>query len=317
MGSPARGESPPVAVGVDVGGTKIAAAVVARDGTVIDRRRVATPVGDRDRLVATIATVVEDIGPSLPVGLGVAGIISPTGVLRYSPNLDLHDVPVGPALTEALGRPAVVKNDATAALWGEHRVGAGQGVADLLMLTVGTGVGGAILANGQLVEGADGFGGELGHVIIVEGGRRCSCGNLGCLEAYASGSAIGRFAVERLRDGPSGSTSLADVDLVDGRAVTNAAVAGDEVAQQIIAGVGHWLGIGLVNFVNILDPARILIGGGAASNAAPWLLPPAEHLLAAHVLGAAHRGIPEVRLAALGADAGMIGAALLAAEQAS
>ena len=315
MGTAASAGAAPVAVGVDVGGTKIAAAAVDARGGVAQRARVATPVGDADALVATIAELAEQVGPGLPVGVGVAGIVSPTGVLRYSPNLDLHDLEIGPSLAEALGHAPVVKNDATAALWGEHRVGAGQGVSDLLMLTLGTGVGGAVLANGGLVEGADGFGGELGHVIIVEGGRPCACGNLGCLEAYASGSAIGRLALERMDADDGGTTALGDLDLVDGRAVTRAAVDGDAFAQEILATVGRWLGVGLVNFVNILDPGRVVIGGGVAPNAAPWLFPPAERVLGARVLGAGHRQVPTITLAALGEDAGIIGAALLAAER--
>lgn len=306
----------PVAIGVDVGGTKVAAGAVAVDGTIHHRLRVDTPVGDAGALLETIARVIASVeeasGASLPVGVGVAGIVDAEGRLVYGPNLDLHDWPVGAALRDRIDAPVIIKNDATVALWGEARIGAGRGSDDLLLLTIGTGVGGAVLTSGQLVEGAHGFGGELGHVIVADGGRLCACGNLGCLEAYASGSAIGRIATDRLAEGPSTST-LSDLAIVDGRAVTHAAEDGDRLAQDVLREVGYWLGVGLVTFVNTLDPDRIIIGGGAAKRASTWLLPAAEEVVRTRVLGAAHRPLAPLTLAELGNDAGMIGAALLAA----
>lgn len=299
----------PVAVGVDVGGTKLLALAVAEDGSVADRRRLTSPRGDADALVTTIVDAVGALGPGLPVGVGVAGAVGRDGTVRYGPNLEIADVPLEARLHRELGVPTSVKNDATVALYGEYRAGAARGARDAVMLTLGTGVGGAILVDGQLVEGASGMAGELGHVPVRDGGRRCPCGNRGCLEAYASGTAIGLAARAALAetDRPS---SLSDVEEVDGKAVTEAALADDELALDVMREAGYWLGVGLVGIVNALDPEVVVVGGGAATTAWPILMPIAREILEDRVLGAGHRPIPEFVPAQLGDDAGAIGAAL-------
>jgi glucokinase len=310
-----RGDA--VAVGIDIGGTKLVAAAIAADGTVLDRRRTTTPVprGERspdgpERLVATIVDLATELGPGLPVGVGVAGIIT-HGRLEYSPNLSVVGVPIAQELVSRLNVPVVVANDATVAGWGEVCAGAAVGVADVVMFTLGTGIGGALVVGGRPVVGTHGFAGELGHLIVEEGGRACPCGNRGCVEAYASGTAIAAMAMERLRatDDPS---ILRDRDRIDGRAVTEAAHAGDQFAAGILDDAGFWLGVAMASAVNAFDPGLVVVGGGAAPAAAEWLLPAARAAMGPRVMGHAHRQLPEVALAALGDDAGMVGAALLA-----
>jgi glucokinase len=302
----------PVAVGLDVGGTKLVAASVTADGTIVDRRRIATPRGDTGQLLDTLVGLVHDVGPDLPLGVGIAGIIDRHGTMRYAPNLGLTDVALVPLLRDALGTDVVIANDASVAVYGEYRAGAGAGIDDLLMVTLGTGVGGGVVVAGRLLQGANGFATELGHIIVQEGGRLCPCGNAGCLEAYASGTAIGLRGAILVND-PDEPTVMSHYEAIDGKAVTRAAIEGDALAQRILAEAGHWLGVGLASLVNAFDPGRVLVGGGASVQAAPWILPAAAEAMNARIMGAPHRGqLPDVVLAELGDDAGTIGAALLA-----
>lgn len=304
----------PVAVGVDVGGTKLLALAVSDGGQVVDRARRTSPVGDPDALVAAVVELVRELGEGLPVGAGVAGIVSRDGVVRYGPNLDIQDVPLRDRLRDAFDVPVTVANDATVALYGEFRAGAARGADDVVMVTLGTGVGGAVVAGGRLVDGATGMAGELGHVIVQDGGRPCPCGNEGCLEAYASGTAIGVAARRRL-DETEDPSSLRDIDDVGGKAVTIAALEGDELALDVLREAGYWLGVGLTGIVNILDPELVVVGGGAATTASPIVLPAAFEVVSRRILGAGHRPVPELVQASLGDDAGAIGAALLATDR--
>jgi glucokinase len=237
--------------------------------------------------------------------------VTADGTVRYGPNIGIRDLPLAARLRERTGAEVVVANDASVAALGEQRVGAGRDHRDLVMVTLGTGVGGGVVVAGRLVTGSGGFAGELGHVIVAEGGRPCPCGNRGCIEAYASGSAIGAMARDRLVD-PTTVTSLRELDQVLGPDVTAAARAGDEVAVEVLTEAGTWLGVALASAVNILDPEAILLGGGAAEAAGPWMLPAARTSLASHLVGSRFRTAPPVRLAELGDDAGVVGAAMLA-----
>lgn len=303
----------PVAVGVDVGGTKLLALAVSEDGEIVRRARITTPRDDRDAFVQAIADAAREVASDVPVGVGVAGTVSREGELRFGTNLGINDLPLASRLHDQLDVPVTVRNDGTVALYGEAKVGAAAGEPNVLMLTLGTGVGGAILADGALVEGETGMGGEVGHIVIEDGGRPCPCGSNGCLEVYASGSAIGVLAQERLGAGGTPS-SLEDIDVVDGKAVTLAARDGDELAVSVLRDVGRWLGVGLTSLVNVLDPSTVVVGGGAAPLAAPILLPEAESVMRERIIGSAHRDPPRVVVAALGDDAGAIGAALLAVD---
>jgi glucokinase len=192
-------------IGVDVGGTNIRAGFVDDTGTIVDQHRTGTPDDGRERMKAIVDLVTELAtrtgATGVPVGVGAAGLVDLAGRVRYAPNLDWRDAPLRDDLTAALGVDVRVENDAAAAAWGEYKVGAAQhAVGGALMLTLGTGVGGGLIMDDRLVRGATGIGGEFGHMIIAEGGPRCPCGNRGCLEAMASGTAIGRMVRHRRRD---------------------------------------------------------------------------------------------------------------------
>lgn len=302
------------AIGIDVGGTKLVAAVVDAQGRVLERMRRQTPARAPQDLVDEVHGLIADLGGELPIGIGIAGLVTPDGTVRYGPNIGVEDLDLAGALRACTSRAVVVVNDASAATFGEQRVGAARDHRDVVMLTLGTGVGGGVVVGGRLLTGAHGFGGELGHVIVEDGGRRCPCGNRGCIEAYAAGSAIGRRAAQRLAD-ESGPSLLRGVDDLTGRAVTLAARDGDELARDVLVEAGRWLGVGLGGLVNALDPEVVLLGGGAAAQTATWLLPAAREAMAERIIGHAWRTPPRVELAALGDDAGMVGAALLAADE--
>jgi glucokinase len=309
------------AFGVDVGGTNIRAGLVDEAGRIVEQQRTATPDDRRKRLdsmVELVSSVGQHTGVGgLPVGVGAAGLVDLDGVVRYAPNLDWRDAPLRAELADALGVPVIVENDAAAAAWGEYRVGAAQHAeGGALMLTVGTGVGGGLVVDDRLIRGATGIGGEFGHIIVNEGGPRCPCGNSGCLEAMSSGTAIGRMGREAVRCGTNPDSTLQRTGDVTGTAVTDAARAGDELAVHILGEAGRWLGVGIASLVNALDPEVVIIGGGVLS-AGDLLIEPAVEAYHDRVIARKHREVPAVLRAQLGDDAGLIGAALLAAESAS
>lgn len=303
--------SVPVAIGVDIGGTQLRAATIGSDGEVMRRHRRGTAAQDEASLLAALREVVAELGPELPVGIGIAGLVTPDGTVRYGPNIGVRDLPLAQRLHAATGVSVVVANDGSTAALAEQRVGAGRGRQDVLLATIGTGIGGGVVLGGQVLLGSKGYAGELGHLIVCAGGRRCPCGNLGCIEAYASGSAIGAIARERLQESAQAS-GLRDLDEVDGPAVSGAAADGDALAIEVLQECGRWLGIALASSVNVLDPELILVGGGAAEATARWLLPSARSSLQSHLVGSPWRDPPPVELAELGDDAGVVGAALLA-----
>lgn len=300
-------------VAVDVGGTKVAAGLVDADGGLSAQRRRPTPVGDGAALVEAIWALVAELGaPGAALGVGVAGFVDLDGVVRTSPNLPgLVDEPLARRLAARWPGSVRVVNDADAAAWGEFRTGAGRDAASLAMLTVGTGVGGGLVLGGRLVRGAHGAAGELGHVVVDEGGPRCPCGNHGCLEAHASGTALARKARERHRAGTMTAGSPLAGEDVAGEDVTAAAAAGDPDGVALLADAGFWLGVGMAGITNAFDPAVIVVGGGLAA-AGDLLLEPARQACAARVLGASRRTLPPVVLGELGAHAGLVGAGLLA-----
>ncbi|MCZ7535068.1 MAG: ROK family protein [Acidimicrobiia bacterium] len=304
----------PAAIGVDIGGGKIVTGRVEPDGTVAEQSRLVTPRADSDALVNAVVRMVSALGPGLPVGVGVAALVTDDGELRYGPNLGVERVHLRQLLEARLSVPVSVHNDATAALWGEARAGAATGIDCVLLLTLGTGVGGAVLDHGRFVLGA-GFGGELGHIVVAEGGRSCRCGSVGCLEAYASGTAIGVRAYELaatkplppvLKDVPGG------FDEID---VSRAAADGDPFSVEVVREAGRWLGVGLTSLVNAFDPELVVVGGGVTDAVGHIMIPEATEVMTSRLIGAALRRPPRVVRAALGDDAGMIGAALLAPDR--
>jgi len=319
-----------VAFGIDVGGTNVRVAAVDATGKVLDQVRAATPVGDADGLIAEVVAAIERLAATTPgarnapVGMGVAGLVG-GGVFRYGPNVGLADVDLSAMLGRALagspgmlaaldwsvGRVVPLGNDATLAALAEWQVGAAAGHDHAVVVTVGTGVGGGLVIDGRLVAGSHGFAGEIGHVTVVDGGRACSCGNLGCLEAYVSGTGVAATAAARLSHGSS-SALLSGLSVVTGRDVQAAADAGDVMAREILEDAGRLLGVALAGVVNLVDPDVVVLGGGAFVGSAEHLLSPARAALASNIFGSPRRRPPEVLPAALGDDAGVVGAALLA-----
>lgn len=310
-----------VAVGVDIGGTKLAAGVVAADGSILDRVRYDTPA-DGDAIIEIVVSVARDFAErhhlgSPAVGLGVAALMTADGGVSFAPNLPWTSFPVRDTLRSRLECPISVDNDANAAAWGEYRCGAGRGVRDsMVMLTVGTGVGGGLVLDGRLLRGAGGMAGELGHIAILEGGPLCACGQRGCLESLASGTAIGRMGREAVARGtlPTGSPLLSlEPAAITGKAVTVAAHAGDEGATAILASAGRWLGIGIASLIAAFDPEIVVLGGGAMQ-AGHLLLEPAIEAADARLVGRGFRTLAPIAPATLADDAGLVGAALQALE---
>jgi glucokinase len=309
-------------IGVDIGGTKILAGVVDDDGNVLATARRATPRNDANDVLELVGDVVNELkdGASEPlvgVGLGVAGLVdADRSKVYFAPNLRWSQVPVRVLLEASTGLPVVVENDGNVAAWGEARFGAGRGVPDLTLVTVGTGIGGGIVVNGSLFRGAHGAAGEIGHINAVPDGRPCGWGRNGCLEQYASGNALVRearlLAAER-RTEAGVLLELGDgtPEGVQGVHVTEAAKAGDPIAMEAFTIVGTWLGRGLADLAAVLDPEVFVIGGGV-SEAGDLLLASARQTLADKLIGQQNRPAPIVKTAELGNTAGLVGAADLA-----
>ena len=310
-------------IGVDVGGTKVAAGVVDESGTILARTRRATPSASPADVEDVIAECVEELRPGREVeavGIGAAGFIdADRSRVLVAPNLSWRDEPLRDAVSSRVGLPAVVENDANAAAWAEHRFGAGRGERDLVMVTVGTGIGGGIVLDGRLYRGRYGIGAEFGHLQMVAGGRRCGCGQHGCWEQYCSGRALlheAREIADVQRGYGARLLELGDgrPEGIEAREVTAAAREGDPAALDCFEEVGGWLGQGLADLAAVLDPGVFVIGGGVA-DAGELLLGPARRRFAASLTGTRFRPHAEIRVAELGNDAGMVGAADLARQR--
>jgi len=303
-----------LAIGVDVGGSKVAAGVVDPDGQVVDRTGRATPGSDATEVEDTIADVVRELGsrhPVVAVGIGAAGFVDATrSTVLFAPHLAWRNEPLRDAVQRRTGMPVVVENDANAAAWAEHRYGAAQGVDDLVCITLGTGIGGAMMFGGRLHRGSYGLAGEFGHMQVVPGGHQCECGNRGCLEQYASGRALVRAARE-LASSRSATVFGVPVDGLTGPMVSEAACGGDRTARELITEVGDWLGVGIAGIAAALDTGLFVIGGGV-SEAGELLLGPTRDAFRRTLTGRGFR--PETRIvkAHLGNEAGLVGAADLA-----
>lgn len=308
-------------IGVDVGGTKIAAGVVDEKGVIHDRVRHETPSEEQSAIVQTIIDAAAGLAGRHDVeaiGVGSAGFVDAgRSTVMFAPNLAWRDAPVRDLVTAALDIPVVVENDANAAAWGEFQFGAAKDVDDMVFVTVGTGVGGGIVSDGELFRGAHGVGGEIGHLRVVANGQLCGCGLHGCLEAYGSGTALVREARSAASSRLPRAKRLLelagdDPDAVEGPMVTRAALEGDELSIELLTTLGRWLGEGMGTLTSILDPDVFVLGGGVAAAAGDLVLQPAWESLRQNTTGGGHRPEPEVRLAALGNDAGLVGAADLA-----
>ena len=308
-------------IGVDLGGTKLLAGVVDRDLAVHHRAsrrsRAASTEALLDQLVESIVEV-RDAAESelLAVGVGVPALMDlRRGVAGFCAHLPLSAVPVRDVLAERLGVPVFVANDATLAMLVEHRYGAARGVDDAVLLTLGTGIGGGIVAGGSLVHGAVGSAGEPGHMVIDLDGPPCACGGTGCLETLASGSALGR---EGARVARAAGDSALGAALESGREITGALVTelahdGDRAARDVVALIGMRLGVGIANLVNLLNPSVVVIGGGVIA-AGDMVLEPARTVVRERAL-APSRDVVSVVPARFGEESGMLGAALFALDE--
>jgi glucokinase len=314
-----------LAIGIDIGGTKVAGGVVDGEGNVTHRARRDTP--DRSKspsvvegtIVEVVTELMQLVGPQrvAAVGIGAAGFVAADrATVVFAPHLSWRHEPLREALQKRVAVPIFVDNDANAAVWAEWKFGAAQGETHVMMITLGTGIGGGILINGQVQRGRFGIAGEFGHMQVVPGGHRCECGNRGCWEQYASGNALVREAHSLFSaNSPTASDLLDRVEGVvanlTGPLITQAARDGDPTARELLAEIGNWLGVGIANLAAAFDPGMFVIGGGVSA-AGDLLLASARETFKRHLAGRGYR--PEARIVAaqLGNDAGLIGAADLA-----
>ena len=310
----------PLAIGVDIGGTKVAAGVVDDEGRVIDTERRGTPsqdVAETERVIAEVVAELAARHEVVAVGIGAAGwIAADRATVLFSPHLAWRDEPLRDALADRIGTPVVVENDANAAAWAEYRFGAARDSRVAVCVTLGTGIGGGLVVEGRLYRGAFGVGSEFGHTTVVQEGRRCACGNRGCWEMYASGRALARDARELADVSPMAAHRLLELaggqlKGLTGPVVTAAAREGDPAAVEIYTAMGQWLGRGLANLAAVLDPDVFVIGGGV-SEAGDLLLGPARATFLGSLTGRGFRPAADVLPAALGPAAGLVGAADLA-----
>jgi glucokinase len=307
-------------VGVDVGGTKIAAGVVDEDGKLLTSTRRVTPATDTRLVLEGIADAVRELRSAheiTGVGVGAAGFVDVgRAKVLFAPNLAWRDEDLQTALNAQLGVPVVVENDANAAAWAESRFGAGRDHDDLVVVTVGTGIGGGVINRGRLLRGGYGVAAEIGHITMVPWGRRCGCGLQGCWEQYGSGRALVTEAREIARHSPAFASGLlaaagGEADAIKGEMITALAQQGDVGALHCFDEIGRWIGLGLAQLAAVLDPSLFVLGGGVSA-AGEVLRSRVEETFRANLTGRGHRPVAEVRLAEMGWEAGMVGAADLA-----
>lgn len=310
------------AIGVDIGGTKIAAGVVDEDGTILAKAKRKTEARDAagiDRDVADLVTQLAADHEIGAVGVAAAGFIgSDRATALFGANIAWREYPLRDRISALIGGDVrvVVENDANAAGWAEFRFGVGRDVDDMLLLTVGTGLGGAVVVGGRLVRGAWGVAAEVGHLRVVPQGHQCGCGLHGCWEQYASGSALVREARAAAQAHPQHAARLIELaggraDKITGPQVTQAAKEGDGLAVSLLAELGRWIGEGSASVAALLDPALVVIGGGVGA-AGDLLLQPARAAFVGQLSGQGYRPEARIELAAMGNDAGIVGAADLA-----
>ncbi len=311
-----------IAIGIDIGGTSIKGAAVTTNGEVLDV--FSMPVEKGEKQEETINKLIEltnnyiithkiEKDDILGIGLGVPGAIdSVHGICCASNNLGWVDLPIKRLMEEGTGLPVKITNDANAAALGEAKFGAGKHFNDIIMITLGTGVGGGIVIGGKLVEGNEGKGAELGHIVIEMGGRQCTCGRKGCFEAYASATALVEDAKKAMKAHPESKMhDIADkYGKVDGRVPFEAAMEGDKIGMEVVDQYVEYLSEGLLNYCNIFRPDAIILSGGIA-NSGDFLLDKVNTYLKEHDYG--FKGTPAVKVfvSELGYDSGKIGAAAL------
>ena len=308
-------------IGIDVGGTKVLGGVVDASGKILIDARRDTPREGGAALTQTIADVARELMASYSVesvGISAAGFVSSDRkTMLATPNIaGWNGVDLDYQLTSLIGLPVVIENDANAAAWGEARFGAGRGKRHMLMLTVGTGIGGGIVVDGELYRGAFGIAAEIGHIRVVPEGHLCGCGARGCFEQYASGNALMRHAREAIAASPDIARNLLSrgdgtLEGLTGKAITDAARDGDAVALAAFNTTAQWLGAGIASLAVVLDPECVVIGGGVI-DAGEILLKPTREALERSMPFAGKHPYPEIIGAQLGNEAGLVGVADLA-----
>jgi len=309
-----------LAIGIDIGGTKVKAGVVDEDGQVLESVLRDTPSTSPRQVEEAIAEIVTDLRRRhyiVALGIGAAGFIDVSrSTVLFSPHLAWRNEPLRDAVRRRVGLATVVDNDANCAAWAEWRFGAAQNETDLVCITLGTGIGGGLVFNGQVHRGKHGISGEFGHMRVVENGHQCECGNSGCWEQYASANALVREARRIAESGSPEADGLldhvdGDIDAITGVMVTTLALDGDETCIRLIAEMGEWLGVGIANLAAAIDPGTFVIGGGV-SGAGELLHAPAVAAFRKTLTGRGFRPEARVVMAHLGNQAGLIGAADLA-----
>ena len=308
-------------IGVDIGGTKVLGGVVDASGNILTTHREDTPKAGGDELTQAIIGVIQELlaqHPATSVGISAAGFVSSDRqTMLATPNIaGWNGINLMTEISREVDLPIVIENDANAAAWGEAIYGAGRGESELMMVTVGTGIGGGIISNGALYRGAFGVAAEFGHMRVVPGGHLCGCGKFGCFEQYASGSALHRHLMEAIAKDPTRAHSLlargdGTVEGVKGSHITAAARAGDPIAVEAFNTTGDWLGAGIASLSVILDPALVVIGGGVI-DAGELLMAPTRLALEKYMPFSGKHPTPRIVVAELGNDAGLVGVADLA-----
>ncbi|WP_445400417.1 ROK family glucokinase [Streptomyces sp. LE64] len=306
-------------IGVDIGGTKIAAGVVDEEGTILETHTVPTP-STPGGIVESICTAVAGAAEGHDieaVGIGAAGYVDDKrATVLFAPNIDWRHEPLKDKVEQRAGLPVVVENDANAAAWGEYRFGAGRGHEDVVCVTLGTGIGGGVIIGNELRRGRFGVAAEFGHVRVVPDGLLCGCGSQGCWEQYASGRALVRYARQRARATPENAGVLLGLgdgtpDGIEGKHVSDAARADDPVAVDSFRELARWVGAGLADLASLLDPSAFIVGGGV-SDEGELVLDPIRRSFRRRLVGSHWRPHAEVLAAQLGNRAGLVGAADLA-----
>jgi len=307
-------------LGVDLGGTKVETALVDKSGKILSSHRYPThPEKGARRIIDDIVACVEEcLGKgeedAQALGIGIAAQVDHSGVVITSPNLGWQNVPLRDELEERLKLPVVVTNDVRAASWGEWHFGAGKGVDDLVVIFVGTGIGGGVVSGGRMLEGCSNTAGEIGHTTLIVDGRNCNCPNKGCLEAYAGGWAIAERAQEAVQANPEAGKALISlaggVEKITAALVSQTYHDGDILSSQLVRETAEYLSAGLVSIVNSFNPCLLVVGGGVIDGL-PELIKIAEPFIKKRALNVATQNLKVVK-AALGNEAGIVGAAALA-----
>ncbi|MEV0281052.1 ROK family glucokinase [Streptomyces sp. NPDC050610] len=306
-------------IGVDIGGTKIAAGVVDEEGSILATCKVPTPQTS-EGVIDAIAEAVRTVSAGYAVeavGIGAAGYVDDKrATVLFAPNIDWRHEALKDKVEQRISLPVVVENDANAAAWGEYKFGAGKGHEDVICITLGTGLGGGVIIGNKLRRGRFGVAGEFGHIRVVPDGLLCGCGSQGCWEQYASGRALVRYAHQRANATPENAEillSLGDgtIDGIQGKHISAAARRGDPVAVDSFRELARWAGAGLADLASLFDPSAFIVGGGV-SDEGDLVLDPIRKSFRRWLVGGQWRPHAQVLAARLGGEAGLVGAADLA-----